>query len=510
MDRQAQQQQRRVRRNRRRAALLGAFAVVIVDRRRRRIRGGIVDVVEVVDAHDRPAPSRQAVRTRPGRLQGGDRDRVHRGRRAAVAAARRRLPTRRGGERQRIHRPRRTRLVAVVGGDRSTRSTRRPVRPPPAGTLPAAVHDAAAAALGGPPTCSAVGRRTRWPPCRPCRPPPCRPRPPRPRTPPRHGRRAASHAPVRPGRGHHRSGRSTTAYVVGGYDGTTYLPDVLATTDGTHFTTVANLAVPGPLPGRGRPRRTASTPSAARPRRRAPPPRPPTPSSGSTRPPTGRASSATSPSRSTGPRPSSSTAPSTWPGARSRGGPTLTTIDAFVPATGKVLNAGLLPQAEAFGGYTTVGSGEAAVGYMVGGEVAAQSGPDQAGVASGTLQHGRSRSDPAPTAGRPARRAPARPTPGTLLIADRGNDRLVALDTSRNLTWQYPSATMPAAAGRLLLPRRRLLHPRGHRDHLQPGGQPHHRGDRLSVGQDPLAVRPPGGARARHPATSTSPTTPTC
>ena len=35
-----------------------------------------------------------------------------------------------------------------------------------------------------------------------------------------------------------------TVYLVGGYDGTTYEPSVLATTDGTHFTTVANLPVP--------------------------------------------------------------------------------------------------------------------------------------------------------------------------------------------------------------------------------------------------------------------------
>ncbi len=37
---------------------------------------------------------------------------------------------------------------------------------------------------------------------------------------------------------------TTTAYLVGGYDGTTYLPGVLATSDGTHFTTVARLSVP--------------------------------------------------------------------------------------------------------------------------------------------------------------------------------------------------------------------------------------------------------------------------
>jgi hypothetical protein len=64
---------------------------------------------------------------------------------------------------------------------------------------------------------------------------------------------------------------------------------------------------------------------------------------------------------------------------------TLTQIDAFVPATGKVLNAGLLPQDDAFAGYATLPTAHGAIGYMVGGEVASQSGTDQAGVASGSL-----------------------------------------------------------------------------------------------------------------------------
>lgn len=38
-------------------------------------------------------------------------------------------------------------------------------------------------------------------------------------------------------------GHGSTTYVVGGYDGTQYLPSVLATGDGTHFTTVARLPV---------------------------------------------------------------------------------------------------------------------------------------------------------------------------------------------------------------------------------------------------------------------------
>ena len=39
-------------------------------------------------------------------------------------------------------------------------------------------------------------------------------------------------------------GHVSTTYVVGGYDGTHYLPSVLATTDGTHFTIAARLPIP--------------------------------------------------------------------------------------------------------------------------------------------------------------------------------------------------------------------------------------------------------------------------
>src|SRR5664280_310414 len=132
-------------------------------------------------------------------------------------------------------------------------------------------------------------------------------------------------------------------------------------------------------------------------------------------------------------------------------GPTLTQITAFVPSSHKVLNAGLLPQADAFAGYATVGSSGSAVGYMVGGEVTGQSGNDQAGVASGSLRTVISlrRSRYGGPAGSPGAGAPFA---GTLLIADRGNDRLLALDRARNITWQYPSATMPPPPGGFYFP----------------------------------------------------------
>jgi outer membrane protein assembly factor BamB len=44
------------------------------------------------------------------------------------------------------------------------------------------------------------------------------------------------------------------------------------------------------------------------------------------------------------------------------------------------------------------------------------------------------------------------PFAGTLLIADRGNDRLIAIDPARQITWRYPSATRPAPPGGFYFP----------------------------------------------------------
>ena len=87
-------------------------------------------------------------------------------------------------------------------------------------------------------------------------------------------------------------------------------------------------------------------------------------------------------------------------------GVTLTPIEAFVPSTGKVLNAGLLPQADAFAGYTTVASAHGAVGYMVGGEVPPSPAPTRPGWPPAHCSRS-SRSASVPTGGRPGRPARA-------------------------------------------------------------------------------------------------------
>jgi hypothetical protein len=241
-----------------------------------------------------------------------------------------------------------------------------------------------------------------------------------------------------------------TTYVVGGYDGTTYEPQVLATTDGTHYRTVAHLAVPVRYPAvvaTGGLLYVFGGQTAA----------------------AGTAITATDAVQVVDPVAHTATVVAHLPqplygaaafvlrgtvyvaGGQVPGGITLTAIDAFVPSTRKVLNAGTLPQAEAFGGYATVGSGSGAVGYIVGGEVASQSGPAQAGIASGTLRTVLSLR-PSTWGGKAGTPGAGAPYAGTLLIADRGNDRIIALDTSRNQTWVYPSPTMPPPPGGFYFP----------------------------------------------------------
>jgi hypothetical protein len=246
------------------------------------------------------------------------------------------------------------------------------------------------------------------------------------------------------------SGRSRTAYVVGGYDGTAYLPQVLSTTDGTSYSPVASLKVPVRYPAvaalggaiyafGGQTASPTSAPAATTDVQRIDP--------------------ATHTTTVVGHLPQAVYGAAAFAidgtiylaGGQLPGGITLTQIYAFSPSTGRLLPAGWLPQADAFAGYATVGTGTRAIGYMVGGEVTSQSGNLQAGVASGSLQSVISLR-PSSYGGPAGSAASGAPYRGTLLIADRGNDRLIALDAARTTTWQYPSATMPPPPGGFYFP----------------------------------------------------------
>jgi hypothetical protein len=241
--------------------------------------------------------------------------------------------------------------------------------------------------------------------------------------------------------------QGTKAYIVGGYTGSSYLPDVLATTTGDSFRKVASLPVPVRYPAVA----AASgmlfvlggeVPGAAK----------ATADVQAVDPATGSASVVAKL-----PQPLYGASAFTLggivyvAGGESPAGMTLTSIYAFVPATHQVLFAGLLPQAVAFGGATTLGTGAGAVGYLVGGEVSSQSGADAAGVASGTLSTVLALR-PSPYGAPAGRPGAGSPYQGRLLIADRGNNRLIVLTPSRQLAWVYPDAKKPPPPGGFYFP----------------------------------------------------------
>jgi hypothetical protein len=243
---------------------------------------------------------------------------------------------------------------------------------------------------------------------------------------------------------------TTTAYVVGGYTGSSYLPEVLSTTDGVHFSNVAALPIPVRYPAVAAVNgliyvfggQTASP---------------------------GATTAATTAIQEIDPVAHRATVVGHLhqslygaaafligttvylAGGQVANGPTLTTIEAFLPSSHKILNAGLLPQAVAFGGYTTVGTGAKAIGYIVGGEVASQSGPLEAGMPSGSLTSVISLR-PSKYGGVAGTKAAGAPFKGTLLIADRGNNRLITINPERQTGWIYPSATMPPPPGGFYFP----------------------------------------------------------
>ena len=243
---------------------------------------------------------------------------------------------------------------------------------------------------------------------------------------------------------------TTTDYIVGGYDGTHYLPSVLATVDGKHFLSVGTLPVPVRYPAvvafHGKIYAFGGETASA-----------------------GSTTTATDDIQVIDPKTHSATIVAHLPeaiygaaafvihgtiyvaGGQVPQGPTQTRIGAFVQRTHKMLNAGLLPQAVAFAGYATVDSGSSNIGYLVGGEVTNQSGIDAAGMASGSLQSVISLR-PSRYGGPAGSASAGSPYSGTLLIADRGNDRLIAMNSARQLTWTYPSPTMPAPPGGFYFP----------------------------------------------------------
>ena len=120
----------------------------------------------------------------------------------------------------------------------------------------------------------------------------------------------------------------------------------------------------------------------------------------------------------------------------------------FEPGSGTVKPAGRLPVAVAGGGAATVGS----TGYLIGGTGAGEA-PLRTVLAL-TLHREKivpkTASKPQPQGGSLARSS--YPFAGRLMIADRGNDRLIVVNARKQILWSFPSHAHPAPPGGFYFP----------------------------------------------------------
>jgi outer membrane protein assembly factor BamB len=232
-------------------------------------------------------------------------------------------------------------------------------------------------------------------------------------------------------------------YVLGGYDGTAPLDSVLATADGSAFSQVATLPAParylataaigGKIYAFGGETASGGTSDAIR---------------------------EVDPQADTAhvighmPQPISHAGAIVLGGSifvlgGEDGGTVSDRVWRFEPAGRKLVPAGRLPSPVAGGATTTVGS----TGYLIGGKSAS-------GVAlsSVVLLHLRQIASPAEEPGTTGTAAatPAKGKPpafaGRLLIADRGNNRLLVVNAAKKVLWRFPSRAHPAPPGGFYFP----------------------------------------------------------
>jgi len=221
----------------------------------------------------------------------------------------------------------------------------------------------------------------------------------------------------------------STAYLVGGYDGTNAALDVLATTDGATFRTVARLPVGVRYPAvaalghavyvfGGESAQTAS--SAIQ-----------------------RIDLQTGQARVVGqmsqPRTQASALAiggSIYIAGGRVGGASTPDVLRFEPTSVRLVAVGQLPAPVSDAATAVNGN----IGYLVGGEA-------NAPMSSVMLLQP---TNAAPSSHYTARMA--RPFVGRLVIADRGNNRLIVVNANKQVSWTYPSATMPPPAGGFYYP----------------------------------------------------------
>jgi len=124
-------------------------------------------------------------------------------------------------------------------------------------------------------------------------------------------------------------------------------------------------------------------------------------------------------------------------GRTGRGGAVTAQVLQFNPATMRARAVATLPRPVADAGGAVIGG----TGYLLGGETpGATAGVTQLRLVTVTLA-------------RPAQlSAPSAPFAGRLLIADRGNDRLILVNARRQVLWSYPSRSAPPPPGGFYFP----------------------------------------------------------
>jgi hypothetical protein len=231
-----------------------------------------------------------------------------------------------------------------------------------------------------------------------------------------------------------------SAYLLGGYDGRTPTPSVLRTSDGSSFSEVAALPVPA--------RYVAATALAGRIYAFG----------GET-----GAGGATRAIREIDPRTGDARLVGQMPEAISHaaavtlgdrvyvlggevGGAPTNRIWVFDPASGKVTAGGRLPLAVSNAAVAASGG----TAYLIGGR-----GAGAAALRSVIALRIRTVSATPPSAkgtAKPARRSTPRPFSGRLMIADRGNDRIIVVNAQKKVLWRYPSHAHPPPPGGFYFP----------------------------------------------------------
>jgi outer membrane protein assembly factor BamB len=122
----------------------------------------------------------------------------------------------------------------------------------------------------------------------------------------------------------------------------------------------------------------------------------------------------------------------------------------FDPATGTTAPAGRLPLPVANGAAAVVGS----TGYLIGGRGTGGGALDSVVTLRERIVHPAPPKTPAETpSGRPGTTSgPPPPFKGRLLIADRGNNRLLLVNAGKKVLWRYPSHAHPAPPGGFYFP----------------------------------------------------------